>query len=105
MLTKSILTATAIALVAGLGSAFAGDESTALDGTFAEPVSAFATLYGMTTEPLNRAEMDAVRGSTDFLVKVDGVTRLDRTTAGGQFSFICVIVTTGAGGGVSFSCP
>ena len=46
---KSILTAAAIALVAGLGSASAADQFTALEG--------------ITAEQLNAVELDRVRGA------------------------------------------
>jgi len=49
MLTKSFLTATAIALAAGLGSASAGES--------------FATLEGVSASALTPSAMDVVRGS------------------------------------------
>ena len=96
MQIKSILAGAAIALVAGLGSASAGDEFSTPDSSFVEPVSAFATLDGMTTEPMNQAEMDAVRGATAITVTVDGMLRTDISTPISQrFSLICVTVTLG----------
>ena len=56
---KSILTAAAIALAAGLGSASAADQFTALEG--------------ITAEPLNAVELDRVRGSNVDLSGLDGV--------------------------------
>ena len=57
---KSILTAAAIALVAGLGSASAADQFTALEG--------------ITAEPLNAVELDRVRGTNVDLAGIDGVS-------------------------------
>ncbi len=56
---KSILTAAAIALVAGLGSASAADQFTALEG--------------ITAEPLNAVELDRVRGASIDLRGLDHV--------------------------------
>ena len=56
---KSILTAAAIALVAGLGSASAADQ--------------FGALEGITAEPLNAVELDRVRGTLVYLDGLDGV--------------------------------
>jgi len=56
---KSILTAAAIALVAGLGSASAADQ--------------FAALEGITAEQLNAVELDRVRGAIVYLNGLDGV--------------------------------
>ncbi|MGR3718005.1 MAG: hypothetical protein ACU0B1_14810 [Thermohalobaculum sp.] len=56
---KSILTAAAIALVAGLGSASAADQFTALEG--------------ITAEPLNAVELDRVRGANLDLSGLAGV--------------------------------
>ena len=47
MLTKPILTATAIALAAGLGSASAGEQFTTLEGVTAVAMSS-SELYGVT---------------------------------------------------------
>ena len=57
MLTKSILTATAIALATGLGSASA-DEN-------------FATLVGLSAQPLSAHELAKVRG-TEWLIFTRG---------------------------------
>ncbi len=50
---KSILAAAAIALAATVGSAYAADQ--------------FATLDGVTAQPMNTAEMDQVRGTVIVL--------------------------------------
>ena len=70
MLTKSILTATAIALVATVGSALAGDEFNTPERSFVEPVSAFATLNGMTTEPLPASELSVIRGGESIYTRI-----------------------------------
>ena len=54
MLTKSILTATAIALVAGLGSASAGEQ--------------FTTIADLSPQALSADELAEVRGAGDFAV-------------------------------------
>ncbi len=54
MLTKSILTATAIALAAGLGSASAGEQ--------------FTTIADLSPQALSADELAEVRGAGDFLV-------------------------------------
>ena len=73
MQIKSIFAGAAIALALGLGSASAGDESIALDGTFVDPVSAYATLNGMTTEPMTAAALAAVRGEDVKLITSSGI--------------------------------
>ena len=65
MQIKSILAAAAIALAASVGSAYAADQ--------------FATLDGVTVQPMNTAEMDGVRGE-NITVGVDGCSTGTCTT-------------------------
>ena len=58
MLTKSILTAIAIALVAGLGSASAGEQ--------------FSTLESVQAEALDIIESDRVRATSIIVSDIDG---------------------------------
>ena len=58
---KSILTAAAIALVAGLASASAAEKFTTLDG-----ISAFDSLAGIQAVPLDTDEMASVTGMLYF---------------------------------------
>ena len=60
MQIKSIVSAAAIALVAGLGSASSAGQ--------------FAALEGITAEPLNAVELDRVRGTAVSLAGIDSVT-------------------------------
>ncbi len=57
MQIKSILAGAAIALVAGLGSAYAADQ--------------FTTLDGVQAQPMNTAEMGQVRG-TEIVLAIPG---------------------------------
>ncbi len=59
MQIKSILAAAAIALAASLGSAYAADQ--------------FATLDGVTAQPMNTLELDQVRGAGGFEVTIPGI--------------------------------
>ena len=61
MRTKSILTAAAIALVAGLGSASA-DEN-------------FSTIAGLSAQPLSAHELAEVRGAGDFIIVIKNELR------------------------------
>ena len=66
MQIKLIVSAAAIALVAGLGSAAAEEDFTTLDGLSAQTYSdeeGFTTLAGMAAQELSAAELGEVRGA------------------------------------------
>ena len=65
MLNKSILTAAAIALVVGGGSASAGEQLDVLKG--------FESLSKVSAVPMSSAVLDEVRGA-DWVILVDGTT-------------------------------
>ena len=66
MRTKSILTAAAIALVAGIGSVSA-DELYVAD-TAGDPGSPFSILNGIATERISDSEADNIRGAIAILI-------------------------------------
>ena len=75
MQIKLLVSAAAIALVVGLGSASASEKFTTLDG-----ISAFDSLAGIQAVPLDTAEMASVTGAhylridlkTDMLILLEG---------------------------------
>ena len=69
MLTKSILTATALALVAGVGSASAGDR---FNNTIEFGINMFDTLTGLHATPLSSDELDIIRGSHLIIISPAG---------------------------------